>query len=622
MKKFKQVALAFLKKHWGLLIVLAVAFLVATPFIDEFALNGHDANFHMFRYNGILNAWKDGQLVPQLDPASFGGFGYAPSLFYGPLTGWVVLICTWLTTSGSIFIGVNGMMALAVFGSALAFYALAREVTKKTIPSVLATVAYTVAPYHLLDFFVRRSDGEFFPFMFAPLVFLGLYRLTQSDNKKNAVLPLAIGGAGMLLSHNLSALIWAAIALIFVAINWRSIFVGTGAKKQWKKSLPALLFSGALMLLLSAVYWLPMLEARSAATYNIMNPNFTEANMGGRSEALVTRGIRVGELFFNTGVQGDMFFALGLVAVLGILAFYLVRTKMPDDIRKFTRQMLWFGLATGFMSTIGFVLWKYVPNQVAIIQFPWRLLTITSFALAFVSGFSLYYFFKDAMEKHQKKIPLQASTVLGAILIVAAASSQIAVGVSGGRWRETFDYSLTTGLVEHPSRGWWYGAEYEYISSRVLGCTDVWGCHIKETIPDWMLARKSEGIKRYCDDTTSQSEGSATCAGYLEYPLFYYPAYTATADNEPLEVFESPDGLVAVSVAENQGVERSQHPLVLQDGTLIEGVTIDEAEGVAVEYASSPATKYGLYATISGVVILVTYSIMHYRKYRTSRARN
>jgi hypothetical protein len=617
MKKFKQVILAFLKKHWGLLVVLAAAFLVATPFIHEFAMTGHDSNFHMFRYSGILNAWKDGQLVPQLDPASFGGFGYAPSLFYGPLTGWVVLIWTSFTPSASLFIGVNGMMALAVFGSALAFYALAREVTKKTVPSALAAVAYTVAPYHLLDFFVRRSDGEFFPFMFAPLVFLGLYRLTRPDNKKNAVLPLAIGGAGMLLSHNLSALIWAVAALVFVAINWRSIFVGT-AKKQWKKSLPALLFSGFLMLLLSAVYWLPMLEARGAATYNIMNSNFTEANMGGRAEAVATRGIRIGELFFNTGVQGDMFFAFGLVAVLGVLAFYLARNKMPDDIRKFTRQMLWFGLIAGFLSTVGSAfLWEHAPNQVAIVQFPWRLLTITSFAMAFVSGFGLYYFLKDIMEKHQKSIPLQASTILGAILIVAAASSQIAVGVSGGRWRETFNYDLVTGLVEHPSRGWWYGAEYEYLPSNVMGCTDVWGCHIKENIPEWMLDRKAEGIMRYCDDGTLQEAGSATCAGYLEYPLFYYPAYTATAGGESLEVFESNNGLVAVSVAEGQGVGRSQHQLVLQDGTAIEGVTIDEAEGITVEYATSRATKYGLAATVIGAILLIAYSILHYRKNRS-----
>ncbi|MCL2002059.1 hypothetical protein FWG76_01490, partial [Candidatus Saccharibacteria bacterium] len=379
-------AKGWLGRHWGLLLVLAAALVVSMPFIHSLTLTGHDAPFHMFRYNGIANAWASGQLVPQLDPAAFGGFGYAPSLFYGPLTGWVVLFFTWLV-GGYSDIAVNLMMMLSVFGAAIACFVLVKEVTKKTTPAVLAGVAYAAAPYHLFDYFVRRADGEMLPFIFAPMVFLGLWRLMQKS-PKNAILPLVIGGAGMLLSHNLSAIIFATLAIIFIAMNWRAFF----ADKNWKFTLPKFVTSAVLMLLLVAVFILPMLEARNATLYNIFNPVFAETNMGQNAEAVWHRGIHPGELFFNDVTPYERFFAVGITAIIGVALFFIIRKNIPDDIRKFTRHMLIFGLVAAFMATAWFFPWQWVPKFLASVQFPWRLLTVSAFGFAITAGISTYWF--------------------------------------------------------------------------------------------------------------------------------------------------------------------------------------------------------------------------------------
>ncbi|MDR0979635.1 MAG: hypothetical protein LBM12_00545 [Candidatus Nomurabacteria bacterium] len=610
MKNFLAKTKAFFAKHWGLWLVLAVAFVVSLPFLHSLPLTGHDAPFHMFRYQGIINAWQSGQLIPQFDPAAFGGFGYAPSLFYGPLTGWVVLLLTKLF-GGLTYLGVNGLMVVAIFGAALACYKLVREITGKTTPAILAAAAYTVAPYHMIDFFIRRADGEMLPFIFAPLVFLGIWRLIQKSDK-NAVLPLVVGGAGMVLSHNLSALIWATLALIFVLVNWRPLF----AAKNWKFTLPKFILSGTLMLLIAAVFLLPMLEARGATLYNIMNPVFAETNMGQNADAVWHRGIHFGELFFNTPVAYDLFYGLGIVAFLGLAAFFFVRKKLPEPVRKFTSQMVIFGLSAAFMTTAWFFPWQWAPSIFTVVQFPWRLLTISSFALALVAGISLYWLVNGWLEQRNQAQPSHTNklvAVFGTILVVASAASQIALGVYHPRWEYWYDYRLSS-LAESEDRTWWYGAEYEYLPARVMGCTERRQCQLKEEMPDWLLARKAAGIIRVCDASTTSPVEQLTCAGYLEYPLFYYPAYTASTtdgNSQKLEVFESPNGLVAIRVGENIGVGTGQYEL---DG--VYDVQIATADGIEVRYGTSRATLTGFVLSAVGVAWLVVYSVAHHRHHR------
>ncbi|MCL2038746.1 YfhO family protein [Candidatus Saccharibacteria bacterium] len=581
-----QKVIDFLKRHWAIWIILAAALVISMPFIHPEPLTGHDAPFHMFRYQGIANAWASGQLVPQLDPAAFGGFGYAPSLFYGPLTGWVVLFFTWLV-GGHAYIAVNLLMILSIFGAALACYKLVREITGKATPAVLAAVAYAAAPYHLLDYFVRRADGEMLPFIFAPLVFLGLWRLLQKS-PKNAILPLVIGGAGMVLSHNLSALLWASLALIFVAINWRGFF----AKQSWKFTLPKFVYSAALILLLSAVFILPMLEASNAALYNIMNPVFAETNMGQNAEAVWRRGIHPGELFFDTPINYDLFYGLGLIAFLGVAAFAFARQNMPAKVRTFTRQMMIFGLVAAFMTTAWFFPWQWVPRFLTSIQFPWRLLTISSFGLAITAGISLYWLAHEKLAERRTERP--SLMAAGAILILAAVAPLMSLGMYHPRWDYWYDYRLSS-LVVNENRIWWYGAEYEYLPARVMGCEHRHQCPLKEEMPEWLLDRHAAGIVRH--------------DGYLEYPLFFYPAYEArTESGEELEVFESPNGLVAVKFANDQELTTSQREL-----PFVYGITVDTVDGIEVVYGTSRATAVGFALSAFGLASLITYSILHYR---------
>lgn len=45
-------------------------------------VDGHDTSFHMYRLQGIVNAFQDGQFLPKIYPYANNGYGYATPLFY------------------------------------------------------------------------------------------------------------------------------------------------------------------------------------------------------------------------------------------------------------------------------------------------------------------------------------------------------------------------------------------------------------------------------------------------------------------------------------------------------------------------------------------------------------
>jgi hypothetical protein len=251
------------------------------------------------------------------------------------------------------------------------------------------------------------------------------------------------------------------------------------------------------------------------------------------------------------------------------------------------------------------------------------MLLITSFALPLVAGISLYWLVKDWFKEREKsnRLPAWSLAAIGATLMLAAVAPIMSFGLYSPRWQYWYDYRLCS-FLENPNRAWWFGAEYEYLPARVMGCADQRQCPLKYDMPEWLYARKAQGVIRVCDggsiaDADADPNALATCAGYLEFPLFFYPAYQArsTTGNTPsyLEVFESPNGLVAVRVAEGMGVDTSQYEL-----PFAYGVFIDVADGIDVFYGTSPATSLGFALSTVGLASLTAYSVLHCRRRRHS----
>ncbi len=117
-------------------------------------------------------------------------YGYPLFLFTYPLPYYSIALFKLL---GFSFIASEKIVIAGIFIlSGLSMHLLLRHFLKQT-PSLLGSILYLFAPYHLVDMHFRVALGELFAFSILPLVLLGLLR-------RNVVL-ISLSYAGLLLSH-------------------------------------------------------------------------------------------------------------------------------------------------------------------------------------------------------------------------------------------------------------------------------------------------------------------------------------------------------------------------------------------------------------------------------------
>ncbi len=207
-----------------------------------------DGLFHVYRVAALADAWRHGVLYPRLFPEFGFGYGQAVLNFYAGLTYFPAALLALVGVNPATAVELT--IALGFLLAALAMYGFARSLWGPT-GAGLAAVAYTYFPYHLADAYVRGAVPEHFAFIFPPLILWGTMAIFQQERPRAALLWTALAWAGLIFTHNLTALLmaptWAAYALI-VALSARR-----------PRRLLAAAAALALAIGLSAPLWLPFL---------------------------------------------------------------------------------------------------------------------------------------------------------------------------------------------------------------------------------------------------------------------------------------------------------------------------------------------------------------------------
>src|SRR5262245_48932399 len=81
---------------------------------------------------------------------------------------------------------------------------------------LVAAGLYTLLPYHLFDLYTRGAIAEFGALAVAPFLFLGIDWIASSSRQRGGVALIAISTACLLLMHNLSAVMAAPFAGIYL----------------------------------------------------------------------------------------------------------------------------------------------------------------------------------------------------------------------------------------------------------------------------------------------------------------------------------------------------------------------------------------------------------------------
>jgi len=355
-----------------------VAFLLSIPAVFPLLKGGyfisHDGLFHLYRLAGLDRALHRGIIYPRWFPEFAYGYGHPVLNYYSPLAYYVGEIFHLL---GAGYILSTRLAFLAGFLLAgLAIYLLARDLWGR-FAALVTAVAYTYAPYHLADTYLRGALAESFAFVFMPLALWAIGRLFKQKNVAYAVVA-ALAYGGLILTHNLTALIFAPLFLAY-SLLWT------------KREFTPLAFVGLSFLLalgVTAFYWLPAL---------------TEARWVGLAAGFASTGYRdhltplresispflLYRYFPNQVVKAEHPLSVIQVFLLLISIVAVFRlTKMGQ--KKASGQMALFLLVASlsfFMTlTHSLPLWKLLEPLLASLQYPWRFMGIASLGVAFLAG--------------------------------------------------------------------------------------------------------------------------------------------------------------------------------------------------------------------------------------------
>ncbi|MEK7160099.1 MAG: 6-pyruvoyl-tetrahydropterin synthase-related protein, partial [Patescibacteria group bacterium] len=362
MKKIKEYSLV--------LVLIFLALLPVLPLFKEGLPVTHDGQDHVARIANFYLNLTEGNLIPRWAPNLNWGYGHPILEFLYPAPSYFASFFHFL--GFSLVDSTKIIFGLGIFMSGIFMFLWLKQFLSKEA-AFFGSFLYIYAPYRFVDLNVRGAIGENFVFIWIPLVLFFIFKLFETKESKYT----ALGGIAfslMVLSHNAISLMFAPFILFY------SVYLVYLSK--YKKSLIINLLSLIILgLFLSAFFWFPALLEGKYTLRDIVTKD------GYLTNFVSFKDLLYGE--WNYGITGQFTVQLGIVHWLIFItspffAAYLFR-------RKNKLWVLMFGLFFYTLSAIFLMLPQsgFIWEKIMILQnfqFPWRFLSVTTFATAVLGG--------------------------------------------------------------------------------------------------------------------------------------------------------------------------------------------------------------------------------------------
>ncbi len=401
----------FLRIFVPIIAVLVLSYWAFRPLIIPGFFPIHD-DTQVARVFEMTKSLRDG-MFPVRWVSDLGyGYGYPIFNFYAPLVYYVGALFQLL--SFDALIATKLMMGMGIILSGIFMYLLGKEFWGK-LGGIVSAAFYLYAPYHAVDIYVRGDTAEFWAYALIPLVFLGFYKVFKSRGSYSWIVIGSLSYAGVILSHNLTAMMITpfllSAVLIMIAVSYR---------RKDRKTVISLLVSLGLGLLLSAFYFIPALAEQGYT--NVLS------QIGGGAD-YKDHFVCLSQLWqspwgFGGSAPGcfdGISFMIGKVQIFTTLAvlvltFILAKKKKESNAVKIV-ILCFLGLVASTLLTLSISkpLWDHVALM-AFLQYPWRFLIFISFFSSLLAG-GMVYLSKSLISNKWIQY-LVAASLIGAILII------------------------------------------------------------------------------------------------------------------------------------------------------------------------------------------------------------
>ncbi len=336
----------------------------------------HDGENHLARFMNTAATMRQGQIPPRFAPDVFSGYGF-PVLHYNyPLANLLAVPFVWLKLHPATIFALQSWFALTLGVSAV-WYTSRRWLAREQ--SFLVSLFYLFSPPLISMLYWRGSVGEILAYGLVPVIVWSVIRWSSFQSLRNWWL-LTLSFLAFGLAHNVLLLILGPWILMFVL--WYS----------WKfGGLKGTIVSGLASIGMTLWFWIPALLELDLIV--LASDSLASQAMDHTLTWWQIWFSPVGFGFSFPGIQDSLGFGLGVPAILVLVlsTAFLLASAWKTSFR-YRSAWLIFGVLLAvslFFSWDGSALfWEKLPF-LALIQFPWRWMALSSLVLLPILGLLL-----------------------------------------------------------------------------------------------------------------------------------------------------------------------------------------------------------------------------------------
>lgn len=534
---------------------------------------GHDYKYHYLRVEALKYNIENHNLFSGIDYLYFDGGGYAgfayPEFF--------LYIPAVLRVMG---MGIGDSMAVFLSLCSVCSYCFMfiflRKISGSPVCGTIGAVMYILFTYRIDNMFTRFALGEIQAYVFWPLILYGLYDLIFDEFKKPYI--LGLGFAGMLLSHTLSTALALGLSVILALIFIKRIIKTRG-------KLLRLLITAGCTVLVTAFYWLPLLELLGSCEMSVKEPAYNVLNYVISFSGLFKENMHNG----ITGLHAPIFLLCAMRVFLTrnspiAKGLYDENTGKRGDILVLADAFTVIGVILAVMAT-DLVPWDLLSKVFAFIQFPWRFFGPASILLV-IAG-TIYLF-------HIAKFTKAPRAVMALVTVFAVTGAGVYADIKGLWHAEPYEddhYYADTQETFHIGMGEWLPRAAQNGGKEYL-----------RTIGDNVMINGMEKLPCERENGTLTFELEDTeNVRYAVLPYIWYKGYTARDRNgKELDIIMSHDGLVQVDLR-----YISEH---------------DGSAEITVEHRPTAANTAGKIISVASAAGLIALAVTVHRKKKRERA--
>ena len=507
------------------ILIIIASIIISIPLANKnLNIYRDDGIQHICRIIGTEQTLADKQFLPMIMSNLCNNFGYSWNIFYSPLTAYMSVVLRIFN-----FSYVNCLklcMFVIVLLSGLTMYKLTLRITKNKKLATLASIIYILAPYRITDMYIRTALAELASFIFIPIVFEGLYIIVNEEKKSYK---LALGAAGLILTHQVIAMHTAIICFAYLIVFFK--------KLKSKTVLKNIGVNLSFCLLMTSFYWVGLLQHYFSTSYEVFVPGRME-----REEVLIFYKAKFSQLFITSSEQ-TMIYAIGLLSVIGLVLTPIAYKKVPEEYKK----TYMFFLITGIVligMTLKIFPFEKLPQALTMLQFTFRLFTFTSFFFAFVVATNFAMLIKNF-----KTLDIVVLLTISILLLVP--------------YKSKLDFNLQENeerlingvrVTENTGRVHAGMASMEYLPTKAFKNLK----YIANRKDEVMVLDNNQAV--ISDYTKQASNMNCKISNInkettIELPYIYYLGYRVYANGQEIKYTESDNGFIQINIAKDSQIK-------------------------------------------------------------------